>query len=106
MLRICLFYNLDFHQTLVEFPKDNPNTFLTNDAKRSEKNAKPISIVLQKEEKKQSALEPNAAKINSSTSSCQYLPKNSLMIDKSEESYDKQPQDSSQENETSFMEVR
>ena len=28
------------------------------------------------------------------------------MIDKSEESYDKQPQDSSQENETSFMEVR
>ena len=90
---------------------------MTNDARRSEKNAKPISIVQHKEDNKQSVQEPNAAfslqsdaenlnKINCSTTSCQDQLKNSLMVDKSEESYEKQPQDARQQNETSFIEVR
>ena len=89
---------------------------MTNDARRSEKNAKPISIVQHKEDNKQSVQGPNAAfslqsdaenlnKINCSTTSQDQL-KNSLMVDKSEESYEKQPQDARQQNETSFIEVR
>ena len=88
-----------------------------NDAKRSEKNDIPITIVQQKEENKQSALEPKAAfslhsdaenlnKINSSTTSCQHQLKNLLMVDKSEESYEKESPDTRPQNETSFIEVR
>ena len=89
---------------------------MTNDA-RSEKNTIPISIVQHKEDNRQSVQEPNAAfslqndaenlnEINCSTTSCQDQLKNLLSAEKSEESYEKQPQDTRQQNETIFIEVR